>query len=168
MKNVLVIDDDEKICLAFEQFLADEGYTPSVANNAEEGLRKVQVEKPDIVMLDVVLPGMSGLEALKKIKGLHPDVTVIIMTAHDTVETTIEAMKLQAFDFLPKPIDLNRVKAILDRATTMQAVRDELPVEVSEESAHPQVHRLVGKSPPMRQIYMSIGVMAGEYDYGLN
>ena len=161
MKNVLVIDDDEKICLAFEQFLADEGYTPSVANNAEEGLRKVQAEKPDIVMLDVVLPGMSGLEALKQIKGLHPDVTVIIMTAHDTVETTIEAMKLQAFDFLPKPIDLNRVKAILDRATTMQVVRDELPVEASEESAHPQAHRLVGKSPPMRQIYMSIGVMAG-------
>ena len=161
MKNVLVIDDDEKICLAFEQFLADEGYTPSVANNAEEGVRKVQAEKPDIVMLDVVLPGMNGLEALEKIKGLHPDVTVIIMTAHDTVETTIEAMKLQAFDFLPKPIDLDRVKSILDRATTMQAVRDELPVEVSDESAQSQVHRLVGKSPPMRQIYMSIGVMAG-------
>ena len=64
MKNVLVIDDDEKICWAFEQFLTDEGHRSIIANNAEEGLRKIQSETPDIVLLDVRLPGMNGLEAL--------------------------------------------------------------------------------------------------------
>ena len=61
MKNVLVIDDDEKICWAFKQFLEDEGYCPITANNAEEGLRCIASDKPDVVLLDINLPGMSGL-----------------------------------------------------------------------------------------------------------
>ena len=64
MKDVLVIDDDEKICWAFEQFLESEGYCPSIANNAEEGLRRIAADKPDVVLLDVRLPGMSCLDAL--------------------------------------------------------------------------------------------------------
>ena len=71
MENVLVIDDDEKICWAFQQFLETEGYYPSIANNAEEGLRKIQAEQPDFIFLDVRLPGMSGLEALKQINELQ-------------------------------------------------------------------------------------------------
>jgi nitrogen regulation protein NR(I) len=160
MKNVLVIDDDEKICWAFEQFLEDEGYKPIIANNAEEGLRVIQGLKVDAILLDVMLPGMSGLEALKQIKILQPDVSVVIMTAHDTVETTIEAMKLQAFDFLPKPIDLDRVKEILDRAAKMQAVRGELSSAEDEASETPQGHRLIGRSPQMQEIYKLIGMMA--------
>ena len=93
MKNVLVVDDDEKICWAFEQFLEDEGYHPSIANNAEEGLRNIQDEQPDIIFLDVRLPGMNGLQALGQIKAIQPDATVVIMTAYDDVETTIEAPK---------------------------------------------------------------------------
>ena len=67
MKNVLVVDDDEKICWAFQQFLDGEGYNSSIANSAEEGLRRIAADKPDVVLLDVKLPGMSGLEALKRI-----------------------------------------------------------------------------------------------------
>lgn len=171
MKNILVIDDDEKICWAFEQFLADEGYTPIIANNAEEGLRKIQAAKPDIVLLDIRFPGMgmNGLQALKQIKSLHPEVIVIIMTAQDTVETTIEAMKLQAFDFLPKPIDLDQVKEILDRAAKLQVERSKMPIgvvhnelyaEVKEAAGQPRGRRLVGKSPQMREIYKYIGIMA--------
>ncbi|MFB3040744.1 MAG: sigma-54-dependent transcriptional regulator, partial [Candidatus Poribacteria bacterium] len=171
MKNILVIDDDEKICWAFEQFLADEGYTPIIANNAEEGLRKIQAAKPDIVLLDIRFPGMgmNGLQALKQIKSLHPEVIVIIMTAQDTVETTIEAMKLQAFDFLPKPIDLDQVKEILDRAAKLHVERSKMPsgvvhnelyAEVKEAAGQPRGRRLVGKSPQMREIYKYIGIMA--------
>ena len=160
MKNVLVIDDDEKICWAFEQFLTDEGYQPIIANNAEEGLRKIQAETPDIVLLDVLLPGMNGLDALKQVKALQPDVIVIVMTAYDSVETTIQAMQLQAFDFLPKPIDLDKVKAILDRATQMQAVRGELPSADTEPPTQSHKHRLIGKSAQMQEIYKLIGIMA--------
>ncbi len=165
MKNILVIDDDEKICWAFEQFLTDEGHRPIIANNAEEGVRKIQLETPDIVLLDVRLPGMNGLEALKQIKILQPEAIVIVMTAYDSVETTIQAMQLHAFDFIPKPIDLDQVKAIIDRVTQMQVERSKMPpielpsVEV-ELPAQPQEHRLVGKSPQMQEIYKLIGMMA--------
>ena len=162
MKNVLVIDDDEKICWAFEQFLESEGYRPSIANNAEEGLRRIAADKPDVILLDVKLPGMSGLEALGEIKANHPWVIVVIITAYDDVETTIEAMRLQAFDFVPKPIDLDIVKSVLERAFRTQSVRSTLPVEAADESPAAQIggHRLVGKSSQMREIYKLIGVMA--------
>ena len=162
MKHVLVIDDDEKICWAFEQFLESEGYRPNIANNAEEGLRRIAADKPDVVLLDVKLPGMSGLEALAEIKANHPWVIVVIITAYDDVETTIEAMRLQAFDFVPKPIDLDIVKSVLERAFRTQSVRSTLPVEAADESPAAQIggHRLVGKSSQMREIYKLIGVMA--------
>lgn len=161
MKDVLVIDDDEKICWAFEQFLESEGYRPSTANNAEEGLRRIAADKPDVVFLDVKLPGMSGLEALGEIKKQYPWVIVIIITAYDDVETTIEAMRLQAFDFVPKPIDLDIVRSVLERAFRTQSVRSALPVEIVDESPTAQSgHRLVGKSNQMREIYKLIGIMA--------
>lgn len=162
MKNVLVIDDDEKICWAFEQFLTDEGHQPIIANNAEEGLRKIQSEMPDIILLDVRLPGMNGLEALKQIKALQSEVIVIVMTAYDNVETTIQAMQLHAFDFIPKPIDLDQVKAIIERATQMQVERSKMPSSElpSAEVELPQGHRLVGKSPQMQEIYKLIGMIA--------
>lgn len=161
MKDVLVIDDDEKICWAFEQFLESEGYRPSTANNAEEGLRRIAADKPDVVLLDVKLPGMSGLEALGEIKARHPWVIVVIITAYDDVETTIEAMRLQAFDFVPKPIDLDIVKSVLERAFRTQSVRSTLPAETADESSTAEIgHRLVGKSSQMREIYKLIGIMA--------
>ncbi len=161
IKHVLVIDDDEKICWAFQQFLESEGYRPSIANNAEEGLRRIAADKPDVVLLDVKLPGMSGLEALAEIKANHPWVIVVIITAYDDVETTIEAMRLQAFDFVPKPIDLDIVKSVLERAFRTQSVRSTLPVEIADESPTEQSgHRLVGKSSQMREIYKLIGIMA--------
>ena len=161
MKNVLVIDDDEKICWAFQQFLEGEGYNPSIANNAEEGLQRIAADKPDVVLLDVNLPGMSGLEALGEIKAYHPTVIVVIITAYDDVETTIEAMRLHAFDFVPKPIDLEVVKSVLDRAFRTQSVRSTLPIDTETDSPTEQRgHRLVGKSDQMREIYKLIGVLA--------
>ena len=161
MKNVLVIDDDEKICWAFEQFLEEEGYSPSIANNAEEGLRRIASGKPDVVLLDVKLPGMSGLEALARIKARYPRVIVIIITAYDDVETTVEAMRLQAFDFVPKPIDLDVVKSTLERAFQAQSVRSTLPVKPAGKPPKGQRGpRLVGKSDQMREIYKLIGIMA--------
>ena len=126
-------------------------------------MRRIAADNPDVVLLDVNLPGMSGLEALGEIKANHPWVIVIIITAYDDVETTIEAMRLQAFDFVPKPIDLDIVKGVLERAFRTQSVRSALPVETMDESpAETQIggHRLVGKSSQMREIYKLIGVMA--------
>ena len=161
MKNVLVVDDDEKICWAFQQFLDGEGYNASIANSAEEGLRRIAADKPDVVLLDVKLPGMSGLEALKRIKAEHPEVIVVIITAFDDLDTTIEAMRLHAFDFVPKPIDLTVVKSVLERAYRTQSVRSILPIQTENNQNREEIgHRLVGKSEQMREIYKLIGVMA--------
>ena len=124
-------------------------------------MRRIAADKPDVVLLDVKLPGMSGLEALGEIKAHHPWVIVIIITAYDDVETTIEAMRLQAFDFVPKPIDLDIVKSVLERAFRTQSVRSTLPAETADELSTDQSgHRLVGKSSQMREIYKLIGIMA--------
>lgn len=160
MKKILVVDDDEKICWAFEQFLAEEGYKPIIANNAEEGLRRIESEIPDIVLLDVRLPGMNGLDALKQIKSMQPDAIVVVMTAHDDVDTTIQAMRLQAFDFLPKPIDLDKVKTVLDRAIRMQTARGELQSPEAQMPSSFLGPRLIGKSPQMQEIYKLIGIMS--------
>ena len=74
MKDILIVDDDEKICWAFEQFLTDEGYNPIIASNAEEGLRQIEKNRPDLVMLDIRLPGISGLDALQEIKKIDPQI----------------------------------------------------------------------------------------------
>ena len=79
MKDILIVDDDEKICWAFEQFLTDEGYNPIIASNAEEGLRQIENNRPDLVMLDIRLPGISGLEALQEIKKIDPQIQVVII-----------------------------------------------------------------------------------------
>lgn len=160
MKKILVVDDDEKICWAFEQFLAEEGYKPIIANNAEEGLRRVESETPDFVLLDVRLPGMNGLDALKQIKSMQPEAIVVVMTAHDDVDTTIQAMRLQAFDFLPKPIDLDKVKMVLDRAIRMQTARGELQSPEAQMPSSFLGPRLIGKSPQMQEIYKLIGIMS--------
>ncbi len=167
MKNVLVIDDDEKICWAFEQFLKVEGYNPTIANSAEKGLLRIQSEQPDMVFLDVRLPGMNGLEALQEIKTLQPNAHVVIMTAYDDVETTIEAMRLQAFDFLPKPIDLDVAKSLLKKASKMHMERSKIKVVESADESSSMLgardaknHRLIGKSPQMREVYKLIGIMA--------
>ena len=146
MKNVLVVDDDEKICWAFQQFLHGEGYNSNIANSAEEGLRRIAADKPDVILLDVKLPGMSGLEALKRIKAEHPWVIVVIITAFDDLDTTVEAMRLHAFDFVPKPIDLAVVKSVLERAYRTQSIRSILPIQTENDQIREEIgHRLVGK-----------------------
>jgi len=156
MKTVLVIDDDEKICWAFKEFLEDEGFIAKVANNAEEGLQIIEDEKPDIVLLDVILPGMNGLDALKKIKQISPDTYVIIITAYKSPDTTIKSMQLEAYDFLPKPIDLDKVKGILDRAVKSQEASRKIQ-QTQELSRELEGERLIGQSPAMQEIYKMIG-----------
>ncbi|MFQ6041530.1 MAG: sigma 54-interacting transcriptional regulator [Candidatus Poribacteria bacterium] len=159
MKKVLVIDDEEKVCWAFEQFLKDEGYKPIIANNAEEGLKKVETERPDIVILDVRLPGMDGLEALKQIKSLNPGIHVIIITAFDFFETTIKAMQLDAFDFVTKPPDLDEIREIIDRAIKAQELSQGLIPPEIEPADRYQLDKLVGESSQMQEIYKLIGAI---------
>ena len=159
MADVLVVDDDEEICSAFEQFLRELGHRPLVASNARDALAAVAESHPELVILDVRMPGMDGLEALRAIRQLDPKAYVVIMTAYGTSQTSIEAVQLGAFDYLTKPLDLDVVRAVIEKALEARALSLEAPGEGPEEWKSYALVNLVGSSPRMQDAYKRIGVL---------
>jgi DNA-binding NtrC family response regulator len=98
MAEILVVDDDQSVATAFERFLRHEGHTCLLASNAEDALRLVDERRPPLAFMDVRMPGIDGLQALKTMRGQYPDVFVVIMTAHGTSQTSIDAMRLRVRD----------------------------------------------------------------------
>ena len=161
MQKILVVDDEQAICWAFTQLLQASGYTVLVAASAEAGLEIAAQQRPDLVLLDLRLPGISGLEALPRFKALNPDMPVLVMTAHGTMETAIEATKRGAYNYLTKPIHnddaLHHIGTALERRSLSRQVAElkrELHGAYSLDS-------LVGKSPPMQEVYKKIGALSG-------
>ena len=158
--KILVVDDEQAICWAFTQLLQPAGYTVFVAASAEEGLEIAAREKPDLVLLDVRLPGISGLEALPKFLEQNSDLPIIVMTAHGTMETAIEATKKGAYNYLTKP--LHNEDAILQIRTALE--RRNLSREVSqlrrELEGLKKLESVIGKSPVMQDVYKKIGAVA--------
>jgi len=160
MSKILVVDDEEKVCWAFEQFLKEEGHTSLIASNAQEALEKVTAEKPDLVIMDVRMPGqMDGLEALVEMKKLDPEIYVIIMTAHGNMQTAIEAMQSGAYDYIIKPLDLDQVSVVIQKALKAQKRSRELTLLRAEVMGKYQKDNIVGKSPQMQDIYKLIGTL---------
>jgi DNA-binding NtrC family response regulator len=118
MSTLLVIDDDRATLLLMQEAFGGTAIDVCTATNAEEGLR-LAAKAPDAVVLDIVLPDLSGFDAARRIRGIDASLPVIFITAHGTSETAIEAMKAGAFDYLPKPLDLPRLRQLVDRAVRM-------------------------------------------------
>ena len=116
MARVLVADDERSICEAFGLLLEAEGHTPLIASTGEGALRLVRTERPDLVFVDVRMPGMDGLAVLKEIRRLNPALPVVVMTAYGTLDTAAEALRNAAFDYLGKPLDLAQIRQVLQRA----------------------------------------------------
>ena len=116
MARVLVADDERSICEAFGVLLEAEGHTPLSASTGEEALRLVRAARPDMVFVDVRMPGMDGLALLKEIRRFDPALPVVVMTAYGTLETAAEALRNEAFDYLGKPLDLAQIRQVMRRA----------------------------------------------------
>jgi DNA-binding NtrC family response regulator len=159
MTKILIIDDEETICFAFEQFLSAKGFTPLIAANAEDGLQLVKNETPAVVFLDIRLPMKSGLEVLTEIKQLSPASAVVVMTAFGTMNTAIEAMKKGAYEYLTKPIDLDQANTLIERILRAKDVRAVPPADPSEGSTDQESYTLVGRSQAIQDIYKTIGLM---------
>ncbi|MBI3832406.1 MAG: sigma-54-dependent Fis family transcriptional regulator [Planctomycetes bacterium] len=160
-QKILVVDDEQAICWAFTQLLPPEGFQVFTAASAEEGLEIAAKEHPDLTLLDIRLPGISGLDALPKFKEALPDMPVLVMTAHGTMETAIEAIRRGAYNYLTKPLHnedaLQQIRNALKTTSLSREVaqlRKELDGAWSLES-------LVGKSPAMQEVYKKIGAVAG-------
>lgn len=116
--NILIIDDEVELCQNLSEMLKEEeeGYKVFVANSGKDGLAKIKEEIPDLVLLDIKMPEMDGIETLEKIKAIDKDILVIMLTAYQTVETAVKAMKLGAYDYISKPFNYEELKIIIKRA----------------------------------------------------
>ena len=157
MSTILIIDDEESVCWAFNKFLTSEGYEVSIASSAEEGFERVEQVDPDLIILDVCLPGLDGLTALQRLKAVRSAVPVILMTAHGTMQTAIEAMKHGAFEYLTKPVDLDEAKVLIERALQSRELSEEVVRLRSAVAARDEPGPLIGASPVMQEVYKRIG-----------
>ena len=113
--TILVIDDEEAIRDSCSQVLSKDGYATETAENGQIGLRKIREVKPDLVLIDLKMPGMSGMELLEEIGRIDPDIVSIVITGYATIESAVEAMKLNAYDFLPKPFTPDQLRIVIER-----------------------------------------------------
>ncbi|MEK7396499.1 MAG: response regulator, partial [Candidatus Poribacteria bacterium] len=158
MSKILVVDDEEKVCWAFEQFFKEEGHTTIIASNAHDAIEKMVSESPELVIMDIKMPGhKDGLDALVEMKKIDSDVYVIIMTAFGTMQTAIKAMQSGAYDYIVKPLDLDQVKIVVEKALKSRKQSQELVMLRSEVMGKYQKDNLVGNNPKMREIYKLIG-----------
>src|SRR5579884_2161932 len=159
MAEILVVDDDENICSAFQHFLKNDGHNPIIASNAEDGIKAVQERHPDIAFIDIRMPGVDGIEALRRIRSLDPNVYAIVMTAYSTSQTAIEAVRLGAFDYLQKPLDLDDVRDVIDKALAAQSLSRKAAAGGEEDWQRYSMVNLVGASPRMQEVYKLIGLL---------
>jgi len=158
MADILVVDDDPSIARAFERFLKYERHEFRIASSAEAGLRMLGERLPDLVFMDVRMPGLDGLKALPMMRAKYPSVDVVIMTAHGTSQTSIDAMRAGAFDLLAKPLDVEMLRAIIQKVTAAQNVRAKMAA--AGEVPADETPALVGGTPAMLEVFKLIGRLA--------
>lgn len=155
MADILVVDDDRSIATAFEHFLTYEGHQFRLASSAADGLAAIAARRPDLVVMDVRMPGVDGLTALQQMHDRDPELPVVIMTAHGTSQTSIDAIRRGAFDYLTKPLDLDSLRDVIARVTAEPRL-----VDGDDAGAAVPAPVLRGASPAMQAIYKLIGRLA--------
>jgi len=158
-ERVLIVDDDESVRWVLKKSLEKEGIATVLAKDASEALARVREGDSAVALMDIRMPGMSGLEALDTIKREGRNIAVIVMTAQATMQNAIEAMRRGAFDYITKPFDLDEVNLLVKKALDVRRLSlevDTLRAEVREKYEG----GLVGSTPPMQEIYKTIGRVA--------
>ncbi|MDR0709548.1 MAG: response regulator, partial [Spirochaetaceae bacterium] len=125
MTRILIVDDEQGIRRTLASIMEDEGYQAFTAEDALVGLEILEREAINLVFLDVLLPQMGGLEALEEIRRNWPDVEVVVISGHANIDMAVRAVKLGAFDFLEKPLSLDRILTVCRNALTIQELRTE-------------------------------------------
>jgi two-component system response regulator PilR (NtrC family) len=158
--NILVVDDEEILQDVLGLLLRKEGYRPIFAKTGEEALLLAEKEPIDLILLDLMLPGMSGLEVLRQIRQRDPDQVVIIITAYSSIEGAIQAMREGAFHYIPKPFKNEEVLLTVRKGLEQRTLRSENRVLKEELSKRYGLDNLIGKSQPMQQVFDLIRLAA--------
>jgi nitrogen regulation protein NR(I) len=160
MSKLLLIDDEADVQYSFRRIFDSPDIEVATASSGEEGLKLIPKFKPDLVLMDIRMGGINGLETLRRIRALDSKLLVILMTAYGTTQTAIEAMKLGAYDYLLKPFDVPKLKDII--ANALKAGRDMKQVVSYQPLLESEDYELgiVGRSEPMQQVFKVIGQLA--------
>jgi nitrogen regulation protein NR(I) len=161
LNTILIIDDDDQLRKSFQKLLSEEGYRVVTAASGEAGLKQLNETTPDLVILDLRLPGMNGMETFQKIHDQEPKLPVIIMTAYGTTETAIEATKLGAFDYILKPFEIPEMLTVIQQG--LEASRFmRIPIDVDAAPEASAREAIIGRSKPMQEVFKAIGRVASK------
>ena len=153
---VLVVEDETILGESISVYMERHGLATALARSGEEALKLVEESGPDVAVMDVRLPGITGVEALRKLRDLSPGTEVIMMTAHASVASAVEAMRLGAFDYLAKPVDLDELRVVVDKALNHQRMRRELSYLKAREETGGHLTEILGESPPIRTLRQQV------------
>jgi len=158
MGKILIVDDEKNITSSFKKILEEEGHKAFIASSAEDGIKIAKDNAMNLVVMDIRMPGMSGLEAFSKFKEMDNKIPIIIMTAFGTTDTAIEAMRLGAYEYIIKPFDIPQMKKLIEKALeAARLMKTEVTYEPEEET---KGDRIIGSSGKMQAIYKLIGQVA--------
>ena len=150
--NIWVVDDDESIRWVLEKGLTERGITVQTFDSANKVIEKLETENPQLILTDIRMPGKSGIDLLDKVKELRPEIPVIVMTAHSDLESAVESYEHGAWEYLPKPFDIEEAISMVQRATAIDGNKDE---EFSESEAE-----VIGEAPAMQEVFRAIGKLS--------
>ena len=160
MKKVLIVDDDRATSAGVADVIEEWGYEAEVTDTLKAGWASVSKMVPDVAIVDLKLPDGSGLDLLHKIKEHYPDVSVVILTGHATVDSAVKALKVGAEDYVTKPVDLPRLQVILKTVEDKQMMKQEILELRRQLQKMGALGHLVGKSPRMQRLFEEIEMVA--------
>jgi len=160
--KILIIDDQSAILESLSMHFKELGHDVYTAEYGKEGIKKVRGIFPDIVILDVRLPDIHGLDVLKKIKSINCNITVVMITAFQDMEITIEAMKHGAYDYVHKPIQIRELDATIEVITRMINIRNTIPDNSGEQRPPYKLNSIIGESKQIQQIFKMIGLVCNK------
>ena len=152
--TILIADDDRSIRTVLDQALGRAGHNIQATDNGSTLWQWVEAGKGDLVITDVVMPDVDGLDLVPRIKRLRPDLKIIVMSAQSTLLTAIKAVERGAYEYVPKPFDLDELMAIIDRALSTSSTADEATIAVAKDPE--EKLPLIGRSPAMQEIYRTV------------
>ncbi len=156
---ILVVDDEETIRYCLKEALEEEGYKVYTEENAENSLKIVKEIIPDLVLLDLKMPGMDGIDLLKGVKSLDQNILVILLTGHASVDSVVSAMKAGAFDYLEKPFKIEHIKIVVDKALSTQSLMREV-IRLRAKSVIPGFENIIAVSKDMKEVIEHVKIIA--------
>lgn len=160
MKNILVVDDEEIIRENLHRILTEEKYNVSTVATGRDGLLFIEENDVDVVLLDLNLPDINGIEVLKQARELYPELLVIIITGYASIESAVEALKLGAYDYIKKPFKADAIKLILRLATETRQLKKQVGI-LKKSLNLPDKFDIVAQSPQMKNIMEQVREVAG-------